>query len=159
MERLWETACNWTCVRRRDWRHANVNFYQRVAVKSVTSHRAQNTTVLTSRQTISLPSSCSTEAAKRRTTDRPPSTVLPGSRLAMVFITYFIHEYHIITFHVIKRFGLVYPTAGVAGKYKEWRDVGKAKVSTTKLAWTDLESNTGLRGEKWSLPICTTARP
>jgi hypothetical protein len=59
----------------------------------------------------------------------------------------------------VKRFGLVYPMAGMAGKNKKLADVVKAQVSPTKLTRTDLESNTGLHGEKWRLATCTTARP
>jgi len=51
-----------------------------------------------------------------------------------------------ITFHVIKRFGLVYSTAGMAGKNKKLADAGKAQVAPTKLTWTDLEPNMGLHG-------------
>ena len=43
-----------------------------------------------------------------------------------------------ITFRVIKRFGLVYSTAGIAGKNKKLADVGEAQFAPTKLIWTDL---------------------
>jgi hypothetical protein len=58
----------------------------------------------------------------------------------------FFCDYHMITFHVIKRFGPVYPTARMAGKNKKLAEVGKAQVAPTKLTWTDLESNMGLHG-------------
>jgi hypothetical protein len=39
----------------------------------------------------------------------------------MVFIKNYLRDYQMITFHVIKRFGLVYPIAGMAGKNKKWQ--------------------------------------
>jgi hypothetical protein len=47
----------------------------------------------------------------------------------------------------------------MVGKNKKLADVGKALVSPTVLTYTDLESKTGLRGEKWRLATCTAARP